>query len=117
MIRIQQNRFSPKNLQDILRLVLPDQGCIEVQRDVTGKEHAWHTHKSDETLIVLDGGLRFYWEEGECFCLPGDVVALPAGTLHGSIALDGGATYLIAFHDVTLGDEEALTAIPVEGAK
>ena len=102
MVRIHQSGIDPKNLNELIFRSLPDQGCIEVQRDVTGKEHAWHTHKSDETIIVLDGSLRFYWEEGECICFPGDVVALPAGTLHGSVALDGGATYLIAFHDVAV---------------
>ena len=93
------------NLNDIPKLIfsaLPNQGAVEVQRDVPGKEHAWHSHEVDETIIVLDGSLRFYWQEGERLCFPGDVISLPARSLHGSEALDKGAVYLIAFHSVDL---------------
>lgn len=89
------------NLSDIGGLILsslPDQGCVEVQRDVPGKEHSWHTHKVDETIVVLNGSLRFYHEKGERICFPGDVISLPAHTPHGSQALNDGAVYLIAFH-------------------
>ncbi|MEM9032130.1 MAG: cupin domain-containing protein, partial [Pseudomonadota bacterium] len=74
----------------------------EVQRDQPGKEHAWHDHETDETLVIIDGSVRFYWEGGEKVCGKGMVISLPAGTRHGSVALDQGATYLIAFHDAGL---------------
>jgi mannose-6-phosphate isomerase-like protein (cupin superfamily) len=100
MISIDEGRASSYDVAGLIRKALPDQGCIEVQRDVPGKEHAWHTHEVDETIIILDGGLRFYWHGGERLCRPGDVIALAAGTPHGSVALAAGATYLIAFHTV-----------------
>ena len=86
----------------LIQSLLPDQGCIEVQRDVAGKEHAWHQHDTDETLVILDGSVRFYWDGGERVCEAGHVIALPSGVRHGSVALDEGATYLIAFQSVKL---------------
>lgn len=89
-------------LSPLIEQLLPDQGAIEVQRDVPGKEHAWHTHETDETLVIINGSVRFYWEGGEKVCGRGTVISLPAGTLHGSTALEDGATYLIAFHAARL---------------
>jgi quercetin dioxygenase-like cupin family protein len=85
------------DLRDLIDRLLPDQGAIEVQRDVAGKEHAWHSHDTDETLVILDGSVQFYWDQGERICGRGTVISLPAGMVHGSVALDEGATYLIAF--------------------
>lgn len=90
------------DLAPLVDKLLPDQGAIEVQRDVPGKEHAWHTHDTDETLVIIDGSVRFYWDQGEKICGKGTVISLPAGMPHGSLALDDGATYLIAFHSAKL---------------
>lgn len=100
--RIFTARVDTADWQGLIRKMLPDQGAIEVQHDVAGKEHAWHCHETDETLVILEGGVRFYWDQGEQICGPGTVIALPAGMQHGSIALEKGATYLIAFHDAQL---------------
>lgn len=100
--RIFATRVDTTNLRPLLEQLLPDQGAIEVQRDVAGKEHAWHRHDTDETLVILDGRVRFYWDGGEKICGPGTVISLPAGMLHGSVALDRGATYFIAFHSAKL---------------
>ncbi len=100
MIEIHTKQVDPQAMHSLIFQSLPDQGNVEVQRDVPGKEHFWHTHQKDETIVVLDGELRFYWDEGEKICSPGDVISLPAGTRHGSVAADGGATYLIAFHKI-----------------
>ena len=102
MIRIAQNSVDASDVAGLIAKTLPDQGCIEVQRDVAGKEHVWHAHEVDETIVLLDGQLRFYWEEGERLCSAGDVISLPARMPHGSVALDRGATYLIAFHAVRI---------------
>lgn len=102
MINIHQCGEEISNIDSLITKSLPVQGCVEVQRDVPGKEHIWHKHDTDETIVVLEGGLRFYWEQGERMCQPGDVVSLPAGTPHGSVALDDGAVYLIAFHSVNI---------------
>lgn len=80
----------------IISRLLPHQGSIEVQHDQAGKEHAWHTHPTNETLVILEGRVRFYHEAGERICAPGDVIHLPAHVRHGSVALEGGAIYLIA---------------------
>ena len=90
------------DLQSLLDRLLPDQGAIELQRDVEGKEHTWHRKTTEETLVILKGALRFYWDQGETICGPGTVISLPAGMLRGTVALKGGATYLIAFHQVDL---------------
>ncbi len=100
--RIFSTEVDTSNLRPLLERLLPDQGAIEVQRDVEGKEHGWHTHQTDETLVILEGRVRFYWDQGEQVCTPGTVISLPAGMIHGSVALEGGATYLIAFHSVDL---------------
>lgn len=100
--RIFSMETDTSNLAPLVEKLLPDQGAIEVQRDVPGKEHAWHTHETDETLVIIDGSVRFYWDQGEKVCGKGTVISLPAGTPHGSVALDDGATYLIAFHAAKL---------------
>lgn len=102
MIQVREAKVHLSDIPELINKSLPDQGCIEIQRDAPRKEHVWHTHDVDETIVVLDGSLRFYWQDGERLCLPGDVIALPAGTPHGSVALEKGATYLIAFHAVNL---------------
>ena len=76
--------------------LLPAQGCVELQRDAAGKVHHFHTHPVDEILLIIEGALRFSWEDGERIVQPGDTILLPAGTLHQSEALQGGAIYAIA---------------------
>jgi quercetin dioxygenase-like cupin family protein len=76
--------------------LLPEQGCVELQRDAAGKVHHFHTHAVDEILLIISGRLNFMWEGGERICEAGDTILLPAGTLHQSEALDGGAIYAIA---------------------
>ena len=80
---------------DILEL-LPAQGCVELQRDAAGKVHHFHTHPVDEILMILKGALKFEWEGQSRIGGPGDIIRLPAGTLHQSEALEGGAIYAIA---------------------
>lgn len=84
-------------LAESLRVLLPQQGCIEVQRDAPGKEHRTHSHPTDETLIIVDGALTVYADGVDYVCRKGDVIDLPAGTVHGSTASPEGAIYLIAF--------------------
>ena len=76
--------------------LLPAQGSVELQRDAAGKVHAFHTHPVDEILMIISGRLKFMWEGGERICGAGDTILLPAGTLHKSEALEGGAIYAIA---------------------
>lgn len=90
------------DMPSLLSQMLPYQGSIEVQNDQAGKEHAWHQHTTDETLVILNGSVRFYHDGGERVCQPGDVINLPAGIRHGSIALDDGCVYLIALERKSL---------------
>jgi hypothetical protein len=101
-IEVHTGAVEPGRIPDLMKLCLPEQGCIELQHDAPGKEHAWHEHDTDETIIVLEGRLRFYWQGGEQTCQSGDAVRLPRGVRHGSVALDDGATYIITFEHVDL---------------
>ena len=101
-VRIFSMETDVSDLRPLIEQLLPDQGCIEVQRDVPGKEHRWHRHDTDETLVIIEGSVRFYWEGGERVCTQGSVISLPSGVRHGSVALDEGATYLIAFQNAKL---------------
>jgi quercetin dioxygenase-like cupin family protein len=76
--------------------LLPDQGCVELQRDAAGKVHHFHTHPVDEILVIIKGALKFWCEDGMRIVHPGDIIKLPAGTLHQSEALEDGAIYAIA---------------------
>jgi quercetin dioxygenase-like cupin family protein len=76
--------------------LLPEQGSIELQHDAAGKLHSFHTHPVDEILMIIRGRLNFSWDGGERIVSAGDTIFLPAGTLHQSEALEGGAVYAIA---------------------
>lgn len=79
----------------ILRL-LPMQGSVELQRDAASEVHQYHTHPVDGLLLIISGKLVFKRQDGERICGAGDPILLPAGTLHQSEALEGGAIYAIA---------------------
>jgi len=88
------------NFKDLIERCMPKQGCIEFQNDQSGKEHSWHQHDTDETIIMLRGQLLFYWDGGEVICKSGDVIELPKGVRHGSKAIFGDVQYLISFAKV-----------------
>jgi mannose-6-phosphate isomerase-like protein (cupin superfamily) len=46
--------------------------------------------------MIISGRLNFMWDGGERIVGAGDTILLPAGTLHQSEALEGGAVYAIA---------------------
>ena len=76
--------------------LLPEQGSIELQHDAAGKVHRFHAHPVDEILVIISGRLNFMWDGNERVVSAGDTILLPAGTLHQSEALEGGAVYAIA---------------------
>ncbi len=100
MVAIHRAKLNPSDIKQLVLNSLLGQGGVEIQRDVAGKEHSWHQHDTDETIVVLRGALRFFWGDGVAECGPGDAISLPAGTRHGSVALDDGAIYMIAFRDL-----------------
>jgi quercetin dioxygenase-like cupin family protein len=101
-VKIRKNAADVKNISNLINMCLPKQGAIEVQNDAYGKEHAWHQHDTNETIILLEGSLKFYWHENEVECKAGDVIELPKGVKHGSIALENGAKYIITFEKVSI---------------
>lgn len=87
-------------LPESVERILPEQGCIEVQRDGPGKVHDWHRHPNEETLIILKGEMIFSLESGDYTCGPGDILRLSANDRHKSTAGPEGSVYLIAFRDL-----------------
>ena len=96
MTRIISGTKTEFSIDPAILELLPQQGCVELQRDVAGKVHHFHTHAVDEILVIISGRLNFMSEGGERVCGAGDTILLPAGTLHQSEALDEGAIYAIA---------------------
>ncbi|WP_375617558.1 MULTISPECIES: cupin domain-containing protein [unclassified Bartonella] len=93
-----------KNICDIFKMTLPEQGSIEIQRDFPKKIHDWHIHQVDETLLIIEGELDFFYSEKHITCTPGDIIHLPADTRHKSIGADVGCIYAIATENLTIGD-------------
>ncbi|WP_273723962.1 cupin domain-containing protein [Bartonella sp. AU18XJBT] len=93
-----------KNIYDILKMMMPKQGSIEIQRDFPKKIHDWHIHKVNETLLIIEGELDFSYSEKRITCTPGDIIHLPANTRHKSIAAEVGCIYAIATENLTIGD-------------
>lgn len=93
---------------ETIKAILPEQGSVELQRDQPGKLHDWHSHDTDETLFILEGGLSVQIEDDgaitEFMVKPGDDISLPKGTKHRSTASEEGAIYAIAFRLFYLED-------------
>ena len=102
MTRIISGTKTEFSIDPAILELLPEQGCVELQRDAAGKVHHFHTHAVDEILVIIKGRLNFVWEGGERICGAGDTILLPAGTPHQSEALDGGAIYAIATRPPTV---------------
>ncbi|GAA4659098.1 cupin domain-containing protein [Bartonella pachyuromydis] len=94
-----------KNVYDILKMTLPKQGSIEIQRDSLGKIHYWHTHKVNETLLIIEGELDFFCSEKRITYTLGNMIQLPANTRHKTVAADTGCIYAIATKMLALENE------------
>jgi len=81
--------------------MLPPQGEIKIQKDAPNKVHDWHVHDTHETLIVLQGKIKFSSRSNEKVCHPGDVIHLPMNTPHRSVASGEGAVYLISMEQLS----------------
>ena len=95
-----------EKLADLMFECLPEQGAIEIQNDGPGKRHEWHHHETDETLIILKGSVEFCSNDLRVNCFSGDVIWIPQGTKHCSIAGEAGAVYIIAFEGITFDREQ-----------
>src|SRR5262245_55589145 len=55
----------------------------EIRMSVMTEQFRWHRHPdSAETFLGIDGGLVIEFEDREVTVLPGQLVTVPAGTLH-----------------------------------
>jgi len=73
-----------KSIQDRYRNVsLATINDHEIRMSVMTEQFAWHRHPdSDETFLCVDGELVIEFEDGEVSVAPGQLVTVPAGTLH-----------------------------------
>lgn len=101
-VNVLKGCLAGKSLDQVVKLCLPTQGSIEVQHDQAHKEHHWHKHQTDETLVLISGSFEFEWCEGKVICGPGDLIELPRGVLHRSKAMKRGALYVIVPHRINL---------------
>jgi quercetin dioxygenase-like cupin family protein len=64
--------------------------------DPPGRAYEPHAHEHDELIALVRGGITFEIAEVEYPLAPGDILYLPAGTVHAAHAHPAeGATYLI----------------------
>lgn len=64
--------------------------------DPPGHAHGAHAHDRDEVIALVRGGITFEIAEVDYPLTPGDILYLPAGTVHAAQAHPvEGATYLI----------------------
>jgi mannose-6-phosphate isomerase-like protein (cupin superfamily) len=55
----------------------------EIRMSVMTEQFRWHRHpESDETFVGVDGELIIQFEDSEVVVKPGQLVTVPAGTLH-----------------------------------
>jgi mannose-6-phosphate isomerase-like protein (cupin superfamily) len=73
-----------KSIQDRYRNVsLATVNDHEIRMSVMTERFGWHRHPdSDETFLCVDGELVIEFENGEVAVAPGQLVTVPAGTLH-----------------------------------
>ena len=73
-----------KSIQDRYRNVsLATVNDHEIRMSVMTERFGWHRHPdSDETFLCVDGELVIEFEDGEVAVSPGQLVTVPAGTLH-----------------------------------
>jgi hypothetical protein len=83
-------------MEEMIRAVLPDQGSVEIHRDVHGRRHVHEGDGRGKIVLVLDGGLRLTCQ-GQAFdLLPGMAAQLIPGVGYSSLALARGATYVVS---------------------
>ncbi len=79
--------------------------CAAVEwSDPPGRAYEPHTHDHDEVIALLRGGITFDIAGVDYPLAPGDVLFLPAGTLHAAQAHPAeGANYLIGSREAARG--------------
>ena len=89
-------RGEPISLPQQIEKLLPEIGSVKIRRDTADYEHAIHAHETDEVLLIINGNITFYLNDTSSSCSSGDMLILPKGTKHSSIAGSHGCVYVIA---------------------
>lgn len=72
--------------------------------DPPGRAYEAHAHDRDEVIALMRGGMTFEIAEVDYPLAPGDILYLPAGTVHAARAHPGeGATYLTGSRSAARG--------------
>ena len=89
---------TPEALRERLRAAR----CSAVEwSDPPGRAYEPHTHDHDEVIALVRGGITFDIDGADYPLAPGDVLFLPAGTVHAAQAHPAeGATYLFGTRNV-----------------
>ena len=67
---------------------------ITLQQGDEGTGPPLHSHNWDESFYVLKGQVEFSWTDKTVMCMPGTLVHVPAGTIHGFRYGPGGGEML-----------------------
>jgi quercetin dioxygenase-like cupin family protein len=99
--RAQQSGITRTDLQQH-DLSIPGREVVQVRVDFSpGVAFGWHTHPGEEIVYVLEGALEYELDGKPPVTLKaGDVLFIPAGTIHSAKNLGNGngaelATYLV----------------------
>lgn len=85
-----------QGMEALIRALLPDQGSVEIHRDVPGRCHVHDGDGRCKIVLVLDGGLRLTCEGHSVDLAPGMAAQLVPGVAYSSLALEPGATYAVS---------------------
>ena len=84
-----------QGMEALIRALLPDQGNIEIFREVPLRSNAYAAERRGKLIVVLEGSLRLIFDSRTVDLSPGMVAQLSPDIAYSSLALDGGATYLV----------------------
>ena len=85
-----------QGMEALIRALLPDQGNIEVHRDVPMRSNAYPGERRGKLIVVLEGVLRLMYDGNIIDLSPGMVAQVCPDIAYSSLALESGATYLVS---------------------
>lgn len=85
-----------EGMEAMIQAVLPDQGSVEIHRDVPGRRHVYEGESRCKIVLVLDGCLRLCCAGRTFDLLHGMAAQLVPGVGYSSVALQNGATYAVS---------------------
>lgn len=83
--------------KEILKQKLVDKGFPHIYEwhDEPGTEYPAHAHKGKVSIFILDGGLTFWFDDGDITLKAGDEFDVPIGKEHTAKVGDSGCTFLV----------------------